>query len=233
MKRFYKTVGFSSLIEDGGFVVYLDGKPLKTPGKKVLVLPSAALAREISNEWEIQIENIHPEEMNITRLACTIVDHIYIDRNIYEEEALQYAKTDTVCYRVSGPQELLLLQKQTWNPLIRWMKSNYGIELITTDEPLAIDQHKSSLVSLRKILSNLDEWSLGALLSTVRASGSLIIGLALYEGFLDNEQAFEAAELETTWQIQRWGEDTELINRRNQLKVDFLNAKIFLDLIVS
>ena len=45
MKRFYKDTAVDA--GDGGFRVLLDGKPMRTPAKAVLVVPTEALAEAI------------------------------------------------------------------------------------------------------------------------------------------------------------------------------------------
>ena len=49
MKRFYKETAVDA--GDGGFRVLLDGKPMRTPAKAVLVVPTQALAEAIAAEW--------------------------------------------------------------------------------------------------------------------------------------------------------------------------------------
>ena len=45
MKRFYKEVSIAPA--EDGFAVLLDGKPVKTPGRNTLLLPTEALAERI------------------------------------------------------------------------------------------------------------------------------------------------------------------------------------------
>ena len=49
MKRFYKETAVD--LGDGGHRVLLDGKPMRTPAKAVLVVPTRALAEAIAAEW--------------------------------------------------------------------------------------------------------------------------------------------------------------------------------------
>jgi chaperone required for assembly of F1-ATPase len=46
MKRFYKTVQVAPA--EGGFAVLLDGKPIKTPGRGNLILPTELMAASIA-----------------------------------------------------------------------------------------------------------------------------------------------------------------------------------------
>ena len=49
MKRFYKETAVDA--GDGGWRVLLDGKPMRTPAKAMLVTPTRALADAIAREW--------------------------------------------------------------------------------------------------------------------------------------------------------------------------------------
>ena len=53
MKRFYKQV---SVGDD--LTVRLDGKPISTPAKALLALPTRALAEALAAEWEQQGETV-------------------------------------------------------------------------------------------------------------------------------------------------------------------------------
>ncbi len=56
MKRFHKPAGVAEV--EGGFAVTLDGRTVKTPGRRLLALPTSALARAIADEWDAQGETV-------------------------------------------------------------------------------------------------------------------------------------------------------------------------------
>jgi chaperone required for assembly of F1-ATPase len=69
------------------------------------------------------------------------------------------------------------------------------------------------------LLLQMDEFSLAGLVSAANILGSAILALALREWCLDAMQAFEAAELDSRYQAEIWGEDPELTSRNaNKLK---------------
>jgi chaperone required for assembly of F1-ATPase len=61
--------------------------------------------------------------------------------------------------------------------------------------------------------------------------GSLVIGLAVMEGRLDADAAFAASQLDETFQIEAWGEDTEAMQRRAALAEDIKSAARFVELL--
>src|ERR1700688_829820 len=73
-KRFYASAGVGEA--DGGFTVTLDGKPIKTPSGRTVVVPSRSLAETIAAKWNAQAENIDPLTMPLTRLANSVVQGV-------------------------------------------------------------------------------------------------------------------------------------------------------------
>src|SRR6267378_3964889 len=73
-RRFYEHAG----VEGGGgeFRIVLDGRPVKTPGRRTLAAPTGVLAQAIAAEWEAQRDSIDPANMPLTRLANTIIDGV-------------------------------------------------------------------------------------------------------------------------------------------------------------
>jgi chaperone required for assembly of F1-ATPase len=72
---------------------------------------------------------------------------------------------------------------------------------------------------------------LAAVSSSTRAAGSLVVALALLERRLDAAQAFEAAEVERSFQIAQWGEDAEAAELRRSVWADLEGADRFLRLL--
>ncbi|MGH7033611.1 MAG: ATP12 family chaperone protein, partial [Stellaceae bacterium] len=72
---------------------------------------------------------------------------------------------------------------------------------------------------------------LAALHLATAACGSVVLGLALIEKRLEPDAAFEAAQLDETYQMERWGEDAEQTRRRAALKDDMRLAARFLGLL--
>ncbi|MEX2408641.1 MAG: ATPase, partial [Rhodovibrionaceae bacterium] len=81
-------------------------------------------------------------------------------------------------------------------------------------------QPETSLAALRRAIESHDDLQLAALSLAVRSSGSLVIGLALSQIALTPEEAFEAAELDSSYQLESWGEDAEAEKRRDGVRQD-------------
>ena len=111
LKRFYKTAAVTPA--DGGFDVRLDGKPIRTPAGRALLLPSEALAAAIAAEWREQPEGgaIRPLEMPLMRLAATALDRVVPQRRKVIDDTARYAGSDLLCYRADTPTDLAVLRE--------------------------------------------------------------------------------------------------------------------------
>ena len=230
-RRFYKEAR-AAAAEDG-FEVRLDGRVLRSPAGGRLALPSEALAAAIAGEWQAQGEKINPETMPIMSLASTAIDRVAIQRGEIVEEILRFAETDLLCHRAEAPDELVRRQAETWQPLLDWAAQDLGAPLTATTGILAVAQPPQSLAALRRAVEALDDLALTALSVAVAAAGSLVIGLALLRGRLDPEAAFDAAELDASYQIELWGEDPEATRRRAVCRADLFAAARFAGLLAA
>ena len=229
MKRVYTRVESGPV--EGGWGVALDAKPVRTPAKHELRLPSAALAGAIAAEWDAQREDIRPATMPLTRLAATAIDRTAAQRDLVVAETAGYAETDLVCYRADHPPALAARQHAVWQPLVDWAALRYDAALAVTTGIVPTAQPLAALRAFAAIVAAQDDFRLTALHTLTAASGSLVIALALLEGRLDAAAAFAASQLDENFQIEAWGEDAEAAARRQALAADIASAARFVELL--
>ena len=229
VRRFYERVAI--VPAEGSFCVTLGGRWLRTPAGTVLTLPTAALAAAIANEWATQGETVRPETMPLTRLAATAVERLPSRREAVADAVFGYAATDLVCYRASAPADLVQAQESAWQPLLDWTAARWGVRLRVGSGVIPIEQPAASIEALRVPVDACTDYELVALSCAVQASGSLLIGLALLDDWIDVEAASAAAMLEEIYQAERWGIDAEAERRRRQLSDEIRAAAAFLDLV--
>lgn len=230
MKKFYKTADSGPV--PGGYAVRLDGKPVKTPLKHPLLLGSAALAAAIAAEWQAQGDEIDPQAMPITQLANTLIDKAAgADRAEMEKQLLEYAGSDLVCYFASHPAPLVKKHQETWSPLLGWIKERFGIALESVS---GIRYHHQPAESLRKLEGLIKAFS-AADFTVVQAAtavtGSVVIALALLEGRLSPDQAYEASCVDEIYQLETWGEDELARKRLNKIKTELGDITRFRSLV--
>ncbi|WP_185985159.1 ATP12 family chaperone protein [Aureimonas mangrovi] len=212
-KRFYKTVSVQP--EGEAHAVLLDGRPLKTPGRRSLTLPSAAAAEAVAEEWRGQGERIDPATMPVTRLANTIVDAIADDPSAVREDLKRYAETDLLFYRADGPERLVERQSREWDPVLRWAEERVGALFLTGAGVMHIAQPPESVAAVAALLeARTSGFEIAALHQMTTLTGSLILSLAVIEARLDDVEAWRLAHLDEDWNIEQWGEDAEASARR-------------------
>src|SRR5439155_24772909 len=217
----------------GGWGLALDTRPMRTPGKHELVVPSEALATAIAVEWDAQQDEIRPPTMPLTRLAATAIDHTAMQRERVLAETATYAATDLVCYRADQPPALAARQQEAWQPLLDWAMRRYDAALAVTTGIIPTRQPAAALKALAAAVASQDDFRLTALHTLTAACGSLVIALAVLEGRLDAVAAFAASQLDESFQIESWGEDPEAAARRQALADDIAAAARFLGLLGS
>jgi chaperone required for assembly of F1-ATPase len=229
VRRFYRKA--EPVQRAGGHGITLDGKPIKTPGKRDLVVPNEALAAAIADEWNAQEGEVRAGTMPLTRLATTTLDRVATQRDAIIRQTASYAETDLVCYRAAHPPALAARQQAVWQPLIDWAVLRYDAPLVITSGVIPKSQPAASLRAFTAAAAQQDDFALTALHVATAACGSLVIALALLDGHLDGHQAFAASQLDESFQIEAWGEDAEQAERRRALAADIQAAARFISLL--
>jgi chaperone required for assembly of F1-ATPase len=228
-KRFYDRVEIKD--EAGGTSLRLDGKPVRTPGKHALVLPTKALAEAVADEWRVQGERIDPATMPLTRLANSVIDGVKGREHAVKDDILGYGRSDLVCYRAEGPEKLAALQTKHWDPVVAWAKKELHAPLRLAEGVMHVAQDEASLDAITARLAAFDAWSLAALHLMTGLAGSALLALAVALGRLSPEEAWAAAHVDEDWQISQWGEDEEAKARRETRHRDFAAAARLLTLL--
>jgi chaperone required for assembly of F1-ATPase len=207
MKRFYKTVSANS--SEQGWHLLLDGKPVRTPKKAELMVPSGALAEAIAHEWYAQTDVINPKLMPLTRLANTVLDGVMQNRAAVVAEITGFGETDLLCYRATDPPPLVQRQSDSWDPLLDWAEQQFGAKLLVTHGIVHQPQPMPAVAALGDAVNACSAWQLAPLHMAVSITGSLVIGLALLSGRVTAEAAWSAGLLDELFQADLWGEDAE------------------------
>lgn len=229
MKRFYKRAAAAA--QDGVFSILLDGRPVRTPGRSLLHLPSGALADAIAAEWGSQGETIEPAAMPLTQLASTAIDRTGPQKDEIVSQIARYAQTDLVCYRADSPESLVSRQRETWEPLLGWLESTHGARLAVTVGIQPVQQSAEALAAVERAVAGFGRFPLAGLSSATSAMGSVVLGLALAGGRISAEQAADAAFIDEIHQLEQWGSDAEEEARLARLRSDLNAVERFLALL--
>ena len=225
MKRFYKDV--ATVSQDGGWAVTLDGRPLKTVGRRWQVVPTAALADVLAGEWAAQGDEIDPAGFLYRDMADYAIDVVGPDREQAIRELLPYGETDTLCYRVEAGDPLRREQDRVWEPLLAAAERRSDVTFVRVAGILHQSQPAATQLRLESLLSGQDDFALAALRNLAGLAASLVIGLTALEPGAATEALWDAAHLEEDWQAERWGRDAEAAARQARRRTAFIAAARF------
>jgi chaperone required for assembly of F1-ATPase len=224
-KRFWKTATAEAV--EGGFTVRLDGRPVKTPAKAPLVLPTLAMAQAIAAEWDAQQGVIRPESMPVSRAAHSAIDKIAPQRAEVQALISAYGGTDLLCYRATDPEALVALESSGWDPLLAWAETALHAPLCVTRGISPVAQPAASLARLEAQVAALSDFELAGFHDLVAISGSLVLALAVFHGRIDAETAWRLSRIDEEWEIGLWGEDDEATKTAARRHAAFLAADRF------
>lgn len=206
-KRFYKTASVAP--RDGGFAIQLDGRSIRTPGKRELIVPVEALAEAIADEWRAQGEHIDPATMPLTRIVNSAIDAVEERKREVADDIVAYAGSDLLCYRAETPDALVRRQAEAWNPVLAWVKRELGADFALRAGLMPIEQSAEALAAIRRALEGLDALSLAALHVLTTIGSSALLAIAHWREQLSVEETWAAATVDETWQREQWGHDAE------------------------
>lgn len=228
-KRFWTEVRVSDA--NGGYCVLLDGRPMRTPAKADLLLPTRTLALAVAQEWEAQEEALRPDQMPLTRASNSAIDKVTPNRASVADMIAEYGSTDMLCYREPHVQPLSQRQAADWDPWLDWAHRRFDVRLQSAAGVMHIDQPAEAIQRLTSEVHGYDPFPLTALHDLVTLSGSLILGLAIAEGALDAQEAWRISRLDEQWQEDLWGLDDEAQALTESRRMAFTAAAQLLDLL--
>jgi len=228
VKRFWKEVAV-----DGDRGIRLDGKPVRTPGRLPLLLPSPVLAEAVAEEWRAVAEGaeIDPRAMPLTGLANAAIERIMPDPASFAAGLAVFGESDLLCYRADSPPDLVARQAAVWDPLLDWARTRYDVHIEVTTGVLHSPQPPLTLARLGEAVSARSAWELAGLAPIVTIGGSLIAALALVEGAAPAEDIWRAVELDEDWQVEQWGRDDLSLDALESRRRDFDAGVRFLSLV--
>ncbi len=227
-KRFWKEAQVVSL--DAGHSVELDGRPIKTPAKQLLVLPTAKMAEAIAAEWQAQEGLINPLTMPCTKTANAAIDKVAVQHAEVADMLAAYGDCDLLCYRADSPQELVDRQSAHWDPMLGWAKDTLGAKLQPRVGIMHVPQDPEVVADLTRRTHALNPFELAAFHDLVSLSGSLVLGFAAAMDARDMESLWDMSRLDEMWQVELWGKDDDAEALAAAKKGSFLHAKFMFDL---
>ncbi len=220
-KRFYNSADVAESAE--GFALVLDGRAVKTPGRRSLVAPVRALAETMAAEWNAQGDLLDPLSMPMTRLGNSVVDGVSDRVAAVADDLAGYFGSDLLFYRASHPESLVARQAEHWDPVLDWARDTLGAHFMLAEGVMHVRQPDTALAAARAALPD-DPWRIAALHLVTTITGSALLALALMRRVRDAAQVWTAANVDEDWNFDTWGRDEEALRRRASAERDFLTA---------
>lgn len=225
VKRFWKEATIAP--QDGGFGILLDGRPVRTPAKRPLIVPGEAMARAIAAEWDAQEGKVDPSAMPWTRSANAAIDKVAMQRAEVEAHLASYAGTDLICYRASDPEELRLRQGAGWDPVLDWLAARFDVRLEVTSGVMPVAQDAAAIARLGRVMAPMNDFALTGFHDLVTISGSYSLALAVAKAERAAAEAWALSRIDEDWQIEQWGADEEAAEMAELKRRAFLHAADF------
>ncbi|MEJ8476622.1 ATP12 family chaperone protein [Roseibium algae] len=225
-KRFYKEAVPATV--EGGFAIHLDGRPVKTPSRTMLVLTHHAVAQAVADEWNAQVEVINPAVMPLTRIANSAQDAVAKRFAEVSDEITRFCGTDALCYRADEPETLVARQRELWDPVLSWAEAMFGGRFVRIAGIIHQEQPEALLKAYRARLDSFTPLGLAALHTATSLAGSAVLALALSDGHLSVEEAWLAAHVEEDFNVERWGQDEQATQVRTYKRTEFDAAALIL-----
>lgn len=225
LRRFWQAA--EVIRKDDGFHVRLDGRPVRTPGKRVLSLPTEEMAEAIAEEWRAQEKMVDPRTMPWTRSANSALDKVSVQREEVIDHLVGYAETDLLSYRAEGPEELVARQIASWDPLLDWLKQRYDAALAVTSGVMPVPQEQEMISRLRQTMVPMSDFALTGFHDLVTLPGSFVIGLAAANELQPIEDLWSRSRIDEIFQAEEWGHDEEAEEVAERKRRDFLHAYRF------
>ena len=219
--RFYQSAAVGEALqnpEDGGFPVLLDGRPVRTPARRLLAAPVRALAEALAAEWNAQKDKVDPAAMPLTRLANSIIDGVAPAPGPVAAEIESYLGADLLFYRAAEPAGLVTSQRAHWDPIMDWARDTLGSRFVLVEGVMHATQPEAAIAAAVAAIpkgAGIEEcWRLGAVNVVTTVTGSALLALALAAGRVTPDEAWTAAHVDEDWQMQFWGRDELALSRR-------------------
>lgn len=227
-KRFWTDVTVEEAAQ--GFGIALDGRPVRTPAKRVLHVPSRRFAEAVAAEWAAQEAQIDPLTMPFTRSANAAIDKVATQHAEVAQLLAAYGDADLLCYRAESPLALVQRQSEHWDPMLDWAAETLGARLHARAGVMHVPQDSRALEALSGRVHALSAFKLAGFHDLVGLSGSLILGFAACFDVMAPKAIWEISRLDEIWQAEQWGADDEAEAAAAVKERAFIHAKQVFDL---
>ncbi|XP_050438101.1 ATP synthase mitochondrial F1 complex assembly factor 2 [Adelges cooleyi] len=202
--KFYDT---TNIVENNGsYGVLLDNSKLKTPLGNEMIINSKALALAVAEEWHLQQKTIQTDSMHLTKLCFLAVDNpSKLSEKDVVKEILSYLETDTVFFIPDTDEELEIVLKEKWMPLINQFNKYFETDLIPSKGIYVNSLEAKTKKCVEKYLMSLGFPALHGVLQAAETVKSLVLTTCCLHQDLTVKDAVLLSKMEEEYQCTKWG----------------------------
>lgn len=190
-----------------GYALALDGVVRTTPAGNAYACPTQPLAAALAAEWNAAPPKFDPRDFALSQLVATAHDIVAPRHAAIAAEVAGYAANDLLCLRAAEPEALAQRQAAIWQPYLDWAAEHCAVRLNRAIGLTPAPQDATTLGTLQNLVASYAPLPLTALQQATALTGSVILGLALVTGARPPADILAAAELESLFQREQWGND--------------------------
>ena len=202
-------------VKKGNYIISLDGQELQS-ANSVVVFPNESLANEVANELGQVKDNYSLSDLPMTGRILAAYDRVTPNRNRIDDIVLNIALTDVICYRAMNQPDLNVIEKEKWDPLIKWIDQEFALKFSLAIGVIPISQPKTTISKLKNLIQKYNDLEITAISELAVNTCSLIVALAMIKRKISVSEASTIVSLEESYQIQRSGDEI-YINKQQEI----------------
>jgi chaperone required for assembly of F1-ATPase len=210
------------------FCLYLDDTLLHSEKGAPFGLPKHDFMLQILNEWQTAPQNIDLCLMPYTRICGALLDFESEYRPSQGQTIIEYVNGDLLLLHAPDNKVLFERQQALYNNIIKQIELALGIKYNISHQLLPATQAEQTTRKIDNWVSQTNDEIFLAIYILTQTLSSFALSFALINRMIDYEIAIKAAWLEHDIQMQKWGEDTELLAKRTQ---DIATIKAIMSLV--
>ncbi len=214
----------------GNYTVNLDGQELQSTNS-VVMFPNESLACEVAKELGKLTDNLSFSDLPITRRTLAAYDRVTPNRNKIDDIVLNIALTDVICYRAVNQPDLNVIEKEKWDPLIKWVDQEFSLKFSVAIGVIPIAQPTNTVSKLKNLIQKYNDLQITAISELAVSTCSLIVTLAMIKRKVSVSEALSLVSLEESYQIHRSTEKIDINKRQETVQQELREALEFFFLV--
>ena len=217
-------------VKKGNYTVNLDGQELQSTNS-VVIFPNESLACEVAKELGQLKDNLSFSELPMTRRTLAAYDRVTPNRNRIDNIVLNIALTDVICYRAANQPDLNVIEKEKWDPLIKWIGEEFALKFSVAIGVIPIAQPTNTVSKLKNLIQKYNDFQITAISELAVNTCSLIVTLAMIKRKISVSEASSLVSLEESHQLHRFKEEINISKQQDAVQQELKEALEFFFLV--